>query len=520
MILPNVERKLALWLGSALLAATAGGCQFFLGDAGGSAEPDYWPTEGWQTVSPESQGFDSAALAEGLLAIREDGTRVHSLIAIRDGYVLLQAIYYPYDGSTYHDLASVTKSVTTTLIGIAADQGLLELDAPLVSIFPERTIANLDERKQAVTVRHLVGLTSGLACNPDGDEGDLSAMRATDDWLQAALDRPSVADPGARFVYCGPDMHILSGIVQQVTGMTALEFARANLFGPLGITEVYWATDLQGRSRGWGDLSLFPEDAAKLGLLFLQGGRWEDRQVVSSDWVAQATTAHATTGRNWAEDYGYGWWVSRKSEEIPYFSANGRGGQYVRVFPGLNVIVATTGGGFSDMGDVTDYLGAAIGDLENPLPENPTAFARLETVIGDLTRKPAAQAVPPMPQLATAITGRTYRMEASPMPIESVRLDFDGSDQAVAYLKIAGEDGVREIPVGLDGVYHMGLGVDGHQLGARGSWTEGDTFMMEYDEIARIEAWTITLKFRGDDVLFTIYGQASPGLITIDGTAP
>lgn len=520
MILPANSRKPARWLALALLAATAGGCQLFRGDAGGVAEPDYWPTEGWQTVSPESQGFDSAALADGLLAIREDGTRVHSLIAIRDGYVLLQATYYPYDGSTYHDLASVTKSVTTTLIGIAADQGLLDLDDPMVSFFPDWTIANLDARKQAVTVRHLVGLTSGLACDPDGDEVDLNAMRATDDWLQAALDRPSVAAPGARFVYCGPDMHILSGILQEVTGMTAEAFARVHLFGPLGITEVFWMADPQGRSRGWGDLSLFPEDAAKLGLLFLQGGRWEDQQVVSSEWVAQATTAQASTGRNRAEDYGYGWWVSAKSEEIPYFSADGRGGQYVRVFPGLHVIVATTGGGFSDVGHVTDYLGAAIRDPENPLAEDPTAVARLETVIHDLTRKPTAQAVPPMPAMATAITGRTYRLEASPMPIESVRLDFDGSDQAVAYLKIGGEDEAREIPLGLDGVYHMGLGVHGHQLGARGSWIEEDTFMLEYDEIARIEAWTITLKFRGDDVRFTIYGHSSPGLTTIDGTAP
>jgi CubicO group peptidase (beta-lactamase class C family) len=464
-----------------LVTAAVAGCRRAQPEVAAVPPPDYWPTEGWRTASPEAQGFRSGALADGVLAIRDDGTRVHSVIAIRDGYKLLDATYYPYDGSTYHDLASVTKSVTTTLIGIAADRGLLDLDAPMVSFFPDRTIANLEERKQAVTVRHLVGLTSGLACDPEGDEGDLTAMRSTEDWLQAALDRPNVAAPGSRFVYCGPDMHILSGIVQQVAGMTALEFAQAHLFGPLGITEVYWATDLQGRSRGWGDLSLFPEDAAKLGLLFQQGGRWEDQQVVSQEWVTQATTAHASTGRNWAEDYGYGWWVSRKSEEIPYFSANGRGGQYVRVFPGLNVIVATTGGGFSDMADVTDYLGGAIGDLENPLPEDPTGLAQLEAAIHELTLAPTASPVPPLPEMAKAVTGRTYRMEASPMPIESIRLDFDGSDQAVAYLKIAGEDGTRMIPVGLDGVDHMGLGVDGHLLGARGVWTADDTFTLEYD---------------------------------------
>lgn len=505
-------------LSVALLAATAG-CQLFGPKASGAPAPDYWPTDSWRQVAPETEGFDSAKLAQALETIQANGTRVHSLIAIRDGYVLLEATFYPYDGSTYHDLASVTKSVTTTLIGIAADQGLLELDDPMVSFFPDRTIANLDARKQAVTVRHLVGLTSGLECDPDDDEIDLNAMRATDDWLQAALDRPSVADPGARFVYCGPDMHILSGILESATGMTAEDYARTQLFGPLGISDVGWETDRQGRSRGWGDLSLRPGDAAKLGLLFLQGGRWDGSQVVSAEWVRQATSAQAPTGRRWAEDYGYGWWVSRAGEEIPFFSANGRGGQYVRVFPALNIIVATTGGGFSDMADVTDPLGGAIGDLENPLPENPAGVARLEAVIDWLNQGPAPETVPSLPEMATLISGRTYQLEPSPMPIESIRLDFDAGPEAVLWLQIAGEPEPRRILIGLDGVYRMSPGNAGHLQGARGRWKDENTFEVDYDEIANIEAWTLLMTFREREVHVQVYGTASPGLFTLEGAS-
>ena len=503
-------------LSSLLFAALASGCRPSAPEA---AAPDYWPTQGWQAAAPETQGFDSAKLAEGLLGMRADGTRVHSLMVIRDGYTLLDTTFYPYDASTVHDLASVTKSFTTTLIGIAVDQGLIDLDAPLVSYFPDRTIANLDARKQAVTIRDLVSLTSGLECNPENDEVDLAAMRLTDDWVQAALDRPSVAAPGARFVYCGPDMHLLSGVLRQATGMTALEFARANLFKPLGITETVWDTDPEGNNRGWGDLALLPEDAARLGLLFLQQGQWEGRQIVSPEWVAEATIAQHPTGGNWAEDYGYGWWVSREGEPVPYYSASGRGGQYVRVFPGINAIVAMTGGGFGNAASVTDYLGAAIGDLEKPLPENPQGVALLEAAIEAVNQPPAAQPVPPLPEMASAISGRTYTLESSPMPIETVRFEFDESDQAIFHLKVGGEEEIREIPIGLDGVYRFSLREDGLMQGAHGAWSDADTFVVDYDEIAGIDGWTMTLDFQDGSVKLQLVSPSTPGLFKLTGRA-
>src|SRR3990172_382657 len=244
--------------------------------------PSYRPTEGWQATTPESQGFDSARLAEGLRAIRQNDIRVHSLLIIRRGFVLADAYFYPYDGSTYHDMASVTKSLITTLIGIAADQGKLDLDRPMLSFFPDRAIANRDERKERITVRHLASLTAGLECDPVDDEPTLNDMRASEDWVQFALDRKVVREPGTRFVYCGLQMHLLSAILQEATGMTALDFARANLFEPLGITDVYWPADPQGYTHGWGDVCLRPGDMAKLGFLFLHQGQWGDQQVVPS----------------------------------------------------------------------------------------------------------------------------------------------------------------------------------------------------------------------------------------------
>ncbi len=278
-------------------------------------------------------------LAEGLQALQENNVNIDSLLIIRNGYVILDAYFYPYDNSIPHKLASVTKSFTTTLIGIAVDQGKIQLDQPMVSFFPDRTIANLDARKNSITVRHLVSNMNGFKSGClSGDEPTLDAMRSNPDWVQAALDRKVVEEPGTRFCYDSPGMHLLSAILQEATGMTELDFARKNLFEPLGISEVYWQSDPQGYTHGWGDLYLKPRDAAKIGYLWLNQGVWDGKQIVSAAWVADSVKAHSNGGM---DDYGYGWWVSEDS-----YYAFGRGGQNIKVYPAYNAIVVTTGSGF------------------------------------------------------------------------------------------------------------------------------------------------------------------------------
>jgi CubicO group peptidase (beta-lactamase class C family) len=244
--------------------------------------PDYWPTNNWKTSTPEEQGFDSEKLAQGLQTLQDKQVAIDSLMIIRNGYVVLDAYFDPYDGSFPHDMASVTKSVMTSLIGIAADQGKLSLDEPVVSFFPQRTIANLDDRKMHLTVRHLASMVNGMESGCfDGDEPTVDAMRANPDWVQAALDRPMVEEPGKKFCYDSPGMHLLSAVLQEATGMTAFDFARQYLFEPLGIQDVIWESDPQGYTRGWGDLHLKPEDLAKIGFLWLHRGNWDGKQIVS-----------------------------------------------------------------------------------------------------------------------------------------------------------------------------------------------------------------------------------------------
>jgi CubicO group peptidase (beta-lactamase class C family) len=481
--------------------------------------PDYWPTNGWRTVAPEIHGFDSAITAHGLRAIRQDGTKIHSLLVVSEGEVILDAYFYPYDGSTVHDQASVTKSVMTTLIGIAADQGKLDLDAPMLSFFPDRTIANLDARKERITVRHLVSNTAGMECIHHPDEPTNRAMHASPNWVQFTLDLPMVAEPGTTFAYCSPGMHLLSAILQQATGMTTLEFARANLFEPLGIHDVQWPPDPQGITNGHGELYLHPRDMAKLGFLWLYDGEWDGKQIVSREWVRAASQSQIATGPTYGEDYGYGMWIARPEEEPQYFAADGRGGQKVLVVPSMNLIIVTTGGGFN-FDDAVHYLVEAMGE-GNPLPANPEGVADLEKALDEVVQPPVAQPLPPLPDMARKISGNTYIFEDNPYRLASLRMDFNQSAEAIVHMTYYGDMADRGGPVGLDGQYRFSEASDGPAekflIGMRGAWSDAQTFVLDYNQAASPNAMMLSVRFDGERVLLEGPGADWEGTVSIEG---
>ena len=449
--------------------------------------PSYWPTQGWQESTPEEQGMDSAKLAEALQAFQDRNIHIDSLLIIRNGSVILDAYFYPYDGTTAHDFASVTKSVMTTLIGIASGQGKIQLDQPMLSYFPERTIANRDERKERITVRNLAGMVNGLESGClAGDQPTIQKMMSNPDWVQAALDRKMVQEPGTAFCYDSPGMHLLSAILQNATGMTALEFARQNLFEPLGVEEAIWDSDPQGFTRGWGDLHLKPRDAAKIGYLFLHQGVWEGKQIVPAEWVEEAVKSQTKTGGD--DDYGYGWWISEMSS-----GAQGRGGQRIFFVPSLNAIVVTTGSGF-EYDEIDPYIQAAVVDTEKPLPAKPEGVAMLEAAITASAQAPAPQPVGPLPDTAQAISGKTYVLAPNSAGVETVSLEFNDRAEAILHIIITGYGESLSWPIGLDGVYRTLP--DGSRR--RGAWIDPQTFVFE---VVDVETVTYRVHFDGNNVV-------------------
>jgi CubicO group peptidase (beta-lactamase class C family) len=400
-------------------------------------------------------------------------------------------------------VASVTKSIMTTLIAIAADQGKLTLDAPLVSFFPERTIANRDARKEQITVRHLASMANGLEslCFAN-DEGTLREMQTTPDWVQFALDRKMSYAPGTHFCYDSPGMHLLSAILQQASGMTALDFARQNLFEPLGIDEVIWPSDPQGFNHGWGDLYLHHHDMAKIGYLWLNQGVWEGKQIVSRAWVEESVKPQINIDEE--DDYGYGWWVPTSGGT---YKASGRGGQVINVAPALNALVVTTGGGF-EYDEIDPFLIAALVDPSKALPANPTGVAQLNAALTAVVQPPPPTAVAPLPATAQTITGKTFVFAPNPTQMETMRIEFDDTAEASLHITYAGSDQMVTWPVGLDGVYHFFTGKYDLPQGLRGTWVDEQTFVCEYDNIANNDHAQLRFHFDGDRVAVEVQETA------------
>ena len=476
------------------------------------AAPAYWPTQAWRSSTLEEQGLDSARWAEALLAIKQENIDIHSLLLVRNGSVALEAYFYPYDGSTVHELASVTKSIMTTLIAIAAEQGKLKLDQPMVSFFPDRTIANRDARKERITVRHLTSMSSGLeSMGKERDEGTLQEMRTSPDWVQFALDRKVVTEPGTHFVYDSPGMHLLSAILQQSTGMTALDFARQNLFEPLGIRDAIWNTDPQGYNRGSEGVYLHPRDAAKIGYLWLNKGVWEGKQIVSREWVENSSKSQIKTGED--DDYGYGWWITT---ENGVYTAAGRGGQYIKVVPAFNAIVVTTGGGF-DYDEIDPYLIRATGDVTKLLLANTAGIAKLNEALATVVQPPAPQPVKTLPETARTISGRTFVFEQNPAQLKTARLEFADSAEAVLQLAFTDNRPLTSSRVGLDGLYRFVPGNYDLPSGMRGYWADAQTFVLEQDAIANNDHVHLRMYFEGNGVLIEVRETAHEFGMRLEG---
>jgi len=351
------------------------------------SQDSYWPTEGWQSSSPELQGMDSEKLAAMFELIKSQGFKIDSVTIIRQGYLVAEAAVYPYRTQERHVVNSCTKSVISALIGIAIEQGYIEsVDQPLLSFFPNHRPANSSPEKEAITLEHVLMMASGLKCRDSYlyNWQGLRQMWPHDDWVQYILDLPMEAQPGDKFEYCNSGSFLLSAIIQQTTGRTALEFAQENLFQPLGIQDVEWPANPQGITKGWGDLQLRPHDMTKIGYLFLNQGQWDGQQIVPAEWVEQSTRKHIDATLE--DGYGYQWWIT----DYGVYMALGYAGQFIFVLPEEQLVVAVT----SQLADrdfytpqnlLEQFIIPAI-QSDQALPANPDGEAWLKASIAALAQ--------------------------------------------------------------------------------------------------------------------------------------
>ncbi|NUR59444.1 MAG: serine hydrolase [Catenulispora sp.] len=331
--------------------------------------------------APSAQGTDARGVVAFLDAIDGvGGIEPHSLILLRHGHVIAQGWWSPYTPEGVQHLYSLSKSFTSTAAGFAWAEGLLDLDAPVVSYFPELDAEVEDERSRAILIRHIASMSAGHTS--ERWDHVLAAHRAEP--VRGFLLDPPDGITGSTFAYSQPTTYTLGAVIQRVTGQTLIEYLRPRLFEPLGIERAMWTQHPAGRDLAFAGLHSTTEAVARLGQLYLQGGVWEGRQLLSAEWVEQATRVQVANGgpssglsepssSDWAQGYGFQFWMARHG-----YRGDGAFGQYCVVLPEQDVVLALT----SETNDMQAVLDAAWTHLlpafEGAGSDAATADAELE----------------------------------------------------------------------------------------------------------------------------------------------
>lgn len=334
--------------------------------------------------------MDSNVLSLGFRELGAESEGLHSLLVARNQCFVVEAYWPPHHRDQKHYLNSATKAVLSALVGIAVHDGKLREDDPVLSYFPDYASADGDPRKKRISVKHLLTMSSGIFWPQSAKENASDQMGRSSDWVRFILDRPMAAEPGSATNYSNGDSHLLSAVLQKATGATALDFARKRLFEPLGITDVAWDSDPQGRSIGSAALQMRPVDMAKLGSLYLAYGELEAHRILEREWVEKSLTAHVKMPtRGGPVEYGYYWWLY---PERKLFEAWGGAGQRIGVFRDLGLVVVMTADAPGDIprsplaAQVYDVVRGSV-KSSSPLPANPSAVSDLKRSIADLTAR-------------------------------------------------------------------------------------------------------------------------------------
>ncbi|HHS12282.1 MAG TPA: class C beta-lactamase-related serine hydrolase [bacterium] len=319
-------------------------------------------TSGWTRSGPEEQGLNPKLLNKAFQEAAKN-PYIYSLLVVKNGYLVRESYFNGSDVSAWDLVYSVTKSVTSALVGIAIEEGYIDsVDQRIIDYFPEHDTPELDSEKRKITIRHLLTMQSGI----DTDDNLGEIMSRAPDMAAAIMESDLCFVPGTDFLYSSYGTHLLSVIITRATGTTTREYAREKLFTPLGIRSFFWETDPNGIAFGGGRLHLAARDMARFGQLYLQRGLWKRRQVIPAGWIDQSLRNHRSFQDEWGgmKDAGYGfcWWTGRIHDHKAY-AAWGHGGQWIWLFPEQNLMVVST-------------MNAYIGDGVKPTQFMPSLLSR------------------------------------------------------------------------------------------------------------------------------------------------
>ena len=452
--------------------------------------------------SPEKQGIASSAILEFVEAADQKIDTMNSFMLVRHGHVVAEGWWSPYDAKSNHMLFSLSKSFTSTAVGLAIAEGKLALDDEVLKFFPEDTPTEPSANLKAMRVRDLL-------CMSAGHQAEVSLFDSKETWTKAFLNHPVPNKPGTHFLYNTPATYMLSAIVQKVTGITVLDYLRPRLFEPLGIENPQWETSPQGISLGGYGLSVSTEDIARFGQLYLQKGVWMGKRLIPSAWIDTATTRQTSSGSNptsdWEQGYGYQFWRSRHG----LYRGDGAFGQFCIVMPEQDAVVAITSGG-RDMQAVMNLVWEKLLPALKaaPLPADGLGAEKLNKTLAGLAVRPV-KGKGTSPRVA-AFSGKRYGFASNYRQIEAVTLESreNGATTVVVATprgesRIVCEPGVwkRGRSAFVNGVGGRMVASSEQPIAASGAWTRDDTFTLKLCLYETPFYSTMVFRFDGDQLL-------------------
>ncbi len=481
--------------------------------------------------APEAQGVSSIEILDFLEAVGKSRQEFHSFMLIRHGQVIAEGWWSPYAANLNHMLYSLSKSFTSTAVGLAVTEGQLKVEDPVISFFPNDLPGSISENLAALRVKHLLTMSVGH------EEDSTPIITKTDNWVATFLALPIKNPPGSAFLYNSGASYMLSAIVQKLTGQKVIDYLEPRLFEPLAIKGMTWETCPRGiNTGGWG-LAIQTEGLAKFGQMYLQKGAWNGRQILPAGWVEEATTFKiqqpAAAGQNleeakktndWLQGYCYQFWRSRHNA----YRADGAFGQYTFVLPDQDAVICITGESGNMAGEfdlIWQYLLPAL--KANVLPPDPVAQARLKQKLSSLALlPPKAQAASPV---AAVISGKTFRTDGDAR-VQSVSFKFRENSCTFTLKDAKGEHpitcGVEKWVAGKTDMPgtppKLTVGALGpvSKILASGTWTDENTFQMTWQFYETPHHDTVTCRFDGDKVKIDFLSSVSEKMPAHKETRP
>lgn len=387
--------------------------------------------------TPEKQGVSSVAIRSFLEAVQGSGQEFHSLMIIRHGHVIAEGWWYPYSSKLKQQLYSLSKSFTGTAIGFAVAEGGLTVEDKVISFFPDALPDQVSDNLAALQVKHLLSMGVGQAADamPFLERSPVGTT-----WEKTFLSLPVVNKPGTQFLYNSGSSYMLSSIIKKVTGVSAHEYLGPRLYKPLDIIGATWTENAEGVNMGASHLRIKTEDIAKFGYLYLQKGIWNGKQVVSKDWVREASNKQIESGHydsSWGYGYGYQFWLNPPGG----FRADGAYGQYSMVLPDEDAVVAITSESISTATTMQLVWDKLVPEMKNAaaLPENAAEYIQLQQDLKALAYEPPILNTH-SPE-AAVISGKEYALDSNPFQAKAVSFRFM-EDKCLFTLK---QEGIPDI---------------------------------------------------------------------------